>query len=60
VTSEATNIYDPQNSLIDAYRILFRQWRIAFEIGAQNRAFSELSQPTTIRNLLKLLSERWV
>ena len=36
VTSESTNIYDPRYSLIDAYRILFRQWRIAFEIGAEN------------------------
>jgi membrane protein DedA with SNARE-associated domain len=36
VTSESTNIYDPQYSLADAYRILFRQWRLAFEIGAEN------------------------
>lgn len=36
VTSESTNIYDPQYSLVDAYRTLFRQWRIAFEIGAEN------------------------
>jgi len=37
VTSEATHIYDPRLSLFDAYRVLFRQWRIAFEIGARNR-----------------------
>jgi hypothetical protein len=37
VTSESTNIYDPRYSLIDAYRILFAQWRIAFEIGSANR-----------------------
>ncbi len=37
VTSESTNIYDPRYSLIDAYGILFRQWRIAFEIGDANR-----------------------
>lgn len=36
VTSESTNIYDPRYSLFDAYRILFRQWRLAFEIGADN------------------------
>lgn len=36
VTSESTNIYDPHYTLIDAYRILFRQWQIAFEIGAEN------------------------
>lgn len=37
VTSEATNIYDPTNGLVDAYRVLFAQWRLAFEIGAENR-----------------------
>jgi hypothetical protein len=36
VTSESTNIYDPRYSLVDAYRILFPQWRLAFEIGAAN------------------------
>lgn len=36
VTSESTNIYDPRYSLADAYRILFRQWQIAFEIGTEN------------------------
>jgi len=57
VTSEATNIYDPRNSLVDAYRILFRQWRIAFEIGAQNRASG--ASATTLKNLTELLAERW-
>ena len=38
VTSEATHIYDPKFSLFEAYRILFKQWRLAFEIGALNRA----------------------
>ena len=37
VTSEATHIYDPSNSLLSAYRTLMRQWEIAFEIGHQNR-----------------------
>jgi hypothetical protein len=37
VTSEATHIYDPKFKLRDAYRILFRQWRMAFEIGRENR-----------------------
>jgi len=37
-TSEATNIYDAQNSLFSAYRTLFRQWRLVFAIGAMNRA----------------------
>jgi hypothetical protein len=51
VTSEATNIYDPKNSLLDAYKILFAQWRIAFAIGAQNRARG--FRPTPVRTLLK-------
>jgi membrane protein DedA with SNARE-associated domain len=36
VTSEATHIYDPSKSLLDAYRSLFEQWRLACEIGAAN------------------------
>lgn len=36
-SSEATNIYDPDHSLLDAYKILRRQWEIAFAIGAANR-----------------------
>ncbi len=37
VTSEATHIYDPAISVLEAYRVLFRQWALAFEIGAANR-----------------------
>jgi len=37
VTSEATAIYDAQNGLLAAYRMLFRQWTLAFEIGDENR-----------------------
>jgi membrane protein DedA with SNARE-associated domain len=37
VTSESTDIYDPDGTLFDAYRQLFRQWSIIFEIGAANR-----------------------
>ena len=36
VTSEVTHIYDPAVSLIEAYRALCAQWRLAFEIGAEN------------------------
>ncbi len=36
--SEATSIYDARTSLRSAYRTLFRQWEIIFEIGAANRA----------------------
>lgn len=36
VTSEATHIYDPKVSVWAAYLALFRQWRLAFEIGRMN------------------------
>jgi len=35
--SEATSIYDSRNSVITAYRTLFRQWEMVFAIGAANR-----------------------
>jgi hypothetical protein len=35
--SEATNIYDARNSLGQAYRTLFAQWRLVFAIGDMNR-----------------------
>jgi membrane protein DedA with SNARE-associated domain len=57
VTSEATHIYDPRISLANAYRILFQQWRIAFEIGAQNR--KQGIKPVTLRTLASLLIQKW-
>jgi membrane protein DedA with SNARE-associated domain len=57
VTSEATNIYDPRHSLLSAYRILFRQWRIAFEIGAANRARGAV--PASLSRLARLIVKRW-
>ena len=53
VTSEATEIYDPGNSLLRAYRILFRQWQLAFEIGRQNAARG--ARPLTLVQLVRLL-----
>jgi len=41
VTSESTNIYDPEGSLISAYRTLLRQWSLLFEIAAENRRRGE-------------------
>jgi hypothetical protein len=35
--SEATNIYDANNSLWSAYRTLFRQWELVYAIGAANK-----------------------
>ena len=37
VTAEPTDVYDPARSLVSAYRALFEQWRLVFEIGAANR-----------------------
>jgi hypothetical protein len=55
VTSEATHIYDPKMSLVDAYRVLFQQWRIAFEIGNLNR---QRGFPvTSARELLRAVRE---
>ena len=48
-TSEATNIYDARNSLISAYRTLFRQWKLVFAIGAANRARG--CRPSPLRTL---------
>ncbi len=55
VTSEATHIYDPRLSLFDAYRVLFRQWRIAFEIGDLNRARGV--RPASVSELFRVTRE---
>ncbi len=55
VTSEATHIYDRQYGLWQAYGVLFKQWRLAFEIGALNRARGVRS--ASIVELLRLLRE---
>jgi membrane protein DedA with SNARE-associated domain/pimeloyl-ACP methyl ester carboxylesterase len=55
VTSEATHIYDPRLSLFDAYRVLFQQWRIAFEIGDLNRA--QGFRPASVADLLNVTNE---
>lgn len=53
VTSEATSIYDPRHSLWQAYRVLFKQWRLAFEIAAQNVAAG--ARPAPVTTLLQSL-----
>ena len=57
VTSEATHVYDPQNSLRTAYRVLLQQWRIAFEIGAQNRRRG--ARPVSLKILATLVIQKW-
>jgi pimeloyl-ACP methyl ester carboxylesterase/membrane protein DedA with SNARE-associated domain len=52
-TSEATSIYDPSNRLGSAYRTLFEQWRILFEIAAANMGRG--ARPATLRELWVLI-----
>jgi hypothetical protein len=54
VTSEATHIYQPGASLLEGYRTLMRQWRITFEIAAQNRARG--IAPLPVRRLLDVVA----
>ena len=46
-TAECTNIYDPSSTLIAAYRQLFLQWRLVFEIGSMNRMAGQPASSTT-------------
>lgn len=57
VTSEATSIYDPRYGLLDGYKTLFEQWRIAFVIGYQNQALG--FKPTSIQKLAVLVLKKW-
>ena len=52
VTSEPTNIYDPDGTLLNAYRHLFRQWAIIFAIGAANRRAG--ARVSSLRRLIEL------
>jgi hypothetical protein len=52
-TAECTNIYDPERSLLAAYRLLFLQWRLVFAIGAANRRRGlPATSPQRLRRLL--------
>ncbi|MBV9340995.1 MAG: hypothetical protein JO159_08920 [Acidobacteria bacterium] len=55
VTSEATHIYDPKLSLVDAYRVLFEQWRIAFEIAHKNRERGV--RPSSVTELFRMIRD---
>lgn len=57
VTSEATHVYDPENGLPGAYRVLFAQWRLAFEIGAAN--VSQGAAPAPLRELVTMVRHAW-
>lgn len=53
VTSECTHIYAPGSSLWQAWRVLLAQWRLAFEIGAENHANG--APVTRVRDLVRLI-----
>ncbi len=53
LTSEATSIYDPKHSVWFGWRVLRRQWRLAFQIGEANRARG--TRPLTVREIWGLL-----
>lgn len=57
-TAESTDIYDPRNSLLRAYRRLFRQWSLVFAIGAANHAAGAAVTPR--RRLLSLVQAHLV
>jgi membrane protein DedA with SNARE-associated domain len=50
VTSEPTHMYDPGNSVIYAWKTLFQQWSIAFQISEENRQRG--FQPMTSRSFV--------
>jgi membrane protein DedA with SNARE-associated domain len=54
VSSEATHIYDPKLSLWEAYRVLFQQWKIAYEIGSENRARG--TKPASVSELVRFMA----
>ncbi|MEM7646336.1 MAG: hypothetical protein AAF203_05460, partial [Pseudomonadota bacterium] len=37
VGGESSNFYDPRLSKWEAYKIMFRQWKLIFQIGSRNR-----------------------
>ena len=51
LTSEATHIYDRRHSLLQAYRVLMRQWSLAFEIARANRAAG--ARPASLGRMLR-------
>lgn len=54
-SAEATSAYDARHSVVQAYRILFRQWHLVFSIAAANRRRG--ARPCHPRDLLKAWRE---
>lgn len=57
VSSEATHVYDPRNSVDTAYGTLFEQWSLAFRIGAANRKLG--ARPPNALAVLRRLRQHW-
>ena len=53
VTSDSTDIYDPNNGYFRAYRKLLSQWRLAFDIGSECRARG--AEVSSVATLLRLI-----
>ncbi|TGM00559.1 carboxylate--amine ligase [Leptospira barantonii] len=55
ITSESTNLYDPNFSIWKMYSILFKQWNLLFRIGSENRkrGIPKTSLIEIIRTLLR-------
>jgi hypothetical protein len=56
VTSESTNIYDPQHSFFYGVKTLCKQWKIAYEIGEEYKAENPDLELPSVAYLLSQLS----
>ena len=56
VSAEPTHIYDPAIPLLEAYRVMWRHWRAAFEIGSANRTRGK--HPMRLREFVQLVCSR--
>jgi len=56
VSAEPTHIYDPGVSVWEAYRVMFRHWRLAFTIGRRNVELGAKAMPA--RELATLVWKR--
>lgn len=56
VSAEPTHIYDPEVSLWETYRVMFRHWRLAFMIGRRNVELG--AKAMSIRELATLVRKR--
>ncbi len=55
--SESTNLYDPRRSLWWRYGVLFRQWRLMYQLGAMRRAAGV--RPMRLRELLVAVRDHY-